>query len=117
MEITFDLLPQAVGQVYQKLENIERLLLEKRGEPQPEPDKWFDISEFASYHPDKPAVPTVYTWVHENSVPYHKSGKKLRFLKSEIDVWLKSGRRKTRVEISAAADKYINEKGVHYEQR
>jgi excisionase family DNA binding protein len=107
MEITFELLPQAVSQLFNKVENIERLLLEQRSEPLPEPDKWFDIVEFCNYHPDKPAVPTAYGWVHDKSVPYHKSGKKLRFLKSEIDVWLKEGRKKPLAEIDSEADTYI----------
>ncbi|MDR1342763.1 MAG: helix-turn-helix domain-containing protein [Prevotellaceae bacterium] len=32
---------------------------------------------------------------YQRSIPYHKKGKKLMFLKSEIDNWLKEGRRKT----------------------
>jgi excisionase family DNA binding protein len=107
MEITFDQLPQAVTQLHEKLDNIERLLLEKSTESHNEPDKWFDLTELCDYLPDKPTKPTVYGWVHSGIIPAHKGQKKLRFLKSEIDNWLKSGRKKTLAESSSEADQYI----------
>jgi excisionase family DNA binding protein len=58
-----------------------------------ETDRWFGLAEFCNYHPDKPSKPTVYAWVNAGSIPYHKGGKKLRFLKSEIDKWLRQGRK------------------------
>jgi excisionase family DNA binding protein len=53
-------------------------------------DVWLGINELCEYHPDKPTKPTVYGWVNAGTIPVHKGGKKLRFLKSEIDKWLKS---------------------------
>jgi excisionase family DNA binding protein len=90
--ITFEKLPEAVNQLLNKVDNIERLLNEKTREPEPDPDQWFNLDEFCEYHPDKPAKATVYQWVHEERVPYHKGGKKLRFLKSEIDAWLQDNK-------------------------
>jgi excisionase family DNA binding protein len=58
-------------------------------------DRWFDVNDLCQYHPDKPTKPTVYGWVYAGTIPVHKGGKKLRFLKSEIDNWLKQGRKKT----------------------
>jgi len=55
-----------------------------------QPDRWMDLIEVCNYIPDKPTKPTVYGWVHSNNIPFHKGGKKLRFLKSEIDNWLLS---------------------------
>jgi excisionase family DNA binding protein len=52
-------------------------------------DKWFNMDEFCEYHPDKPSKATVYGWVNKKQIPLHKGGKRLRFLKSEIDAWLK----------------------------
>jgi excisionase family DNA binding protein len=34
---------------------------------------------------------TVYGWVGREQIPFRKSGKKLRFLRSEIDKWLLNG--------------------------
>ena len=84
-EITFELLPQAVTQVFNKLENIERILLEQRSEPQTETDKWLNIDELCDYLPDKPAKATIYGKVHLRLIPFHKQGKSLIFRKSEID--------------------------------
>ena len=107
--LTFDQLPRAVTQLLIKLDAIERLLNTSH-EPTADPDRWYDLDELCAYLPDKPAKPTVYGWVNSRIIPNHKSGKKLRFLKSEIDNWLKSGRRKTRSEIEDEAGKYLSKK-------
>jgi excisionase family DNA binding protein len=80
-------------------------------EPQPEPDRWFDLNELCQYIPDKPSKPTVYGWVSAGTIPVHKGGKKLRFLKSEIDNWLKQGRKKTLAETASEAETYLKKKG------
>jgi excisionase family DNA binding protein len=104
-EITFNELPEAISYLISKVEKIESLLEVEK--PQPEPvDRWFNLQEFCIYHPDKPAKSTVYKWVMQRSIPSHKKGKKLMFLKSEIDAWLKSGRRKTMSEIEEEARNY-----------
>ena len=69
-------------------------------------EKWFDIDELCNYLPDKPKKATIYGYVRLKTIPYHKGGKKLRFLKSEIDAWLKLGRRKTVIEIEGEAKKH-----------
>lgn len=105
--ITFDELPKAVVQLYNKLEQIETLLL-KQGEIKPPPeDQWFSLEELRNYLPNKPATQTIYGWVHKCKIPVHKQGKPLSFLKSEIDEWLKQGKKKTLAEISAETDTYL----------
>ena len=110
MEITFEQLPKAVTQLFDKLDNIERLLLNNSTHPQPEPERWLNLSELCDYLPDKPVKPTVYGWVHQRVIPCHRRGKKLYFLKSEIDIWLKTGRKKTNAEIAAESETFINKK-------
>lgn len=75
-----------------------------------ETDRWFDLNELCIYHPDKPSKPTVYGWVNARAIPVHKSGKKLRFLKSEIDTWLMQGRKKTFTETAREAVQYCKTK-------
>ena len=77
--------------------------IQAHSEQQTEIDLWFNLSEFCIYHPDKPCKPTVYGWVKAGIVPVHKSNKKLRFLKSEIDNWLRQGRKKTLTEAANEA--------------
>lgn len=79
-------------------------------EPQTDQDRWFDLNELCTYHPDKPTKATVYGWVNAGTIPVHKGGKKLRFLKSEIDSWLMQGKKKTLAETASEAEHYLNRK-------
>ncbi len=116
MEIlTLETLPKAFTQLVNEVIEIKRLLLEKSNEQRTETEQWFDLNELCNYLPDKPTKPTVYGWVHIGSIPCHKGQKKLRFLKSEIDNWLKQGKQKTNSEIEAEAVEYlIKRKGLNH---
>lgn len=109
--LTLETLPKAFTQLTNEVSEIKRLLLEKSNEQPTEPDCWFDLNELCQYHPDKPSKPTVYGWVNACTIPVHKGGKKLRFLKSEIDNWLKQGRKKTLAETASEAEAYLKKKG------
>ncbi|MBY0436303.1 MAG: helix-turn-helix domain-containing protein [Cyclobacteriaceae bacterium] len=90
--------------------SIKKVLGTQKSEQQTEPDRWFDLTELCNYLPDKPAKATAYGWVHTGAIPCHKGAKKLRFLKSEIDQWLKTGKRKTVAELASEADEYLKKK-------
>lgn len=87
--------------------SIKKVLSFQKRELPSETDKWFNLNELCLYHPDKPTKPTVYGWVNAGVIPVHKGGKKLRFLKSEIDSWLKQGKKKTLTETAAEAEQYL----------
>jgi excisionase family DNA binding protein len=53
------------------------------------------------------SVPTVYGLVHKNKIFFHKKGKRLYFLKSEILAWLKSGKHQSQSELEDKADAYL----------
>lgn len=110
--LTLETLPKAFTLLSNEVSEIKRLLLEKGNETPTEPDRWFDLNELCIYLPDKPSKPTVYGWVNAGLIPVHKGSKKLRFLKSEIDSWLKQGRKKTLIEIANEADTYLKKKGL-----
>lgn len=81
-----------------EVQEIKRLILTlislSQSSDQQVQDCWFDLNELIEYLPQKPAKPTVYSWVATQSIPFHKSGiggKKLYFLKSEIDEFLRNG--------------------------
>ena len=101
-----------------RLSNIESLLLDLKHKKEEskqsscQSDQWFDIEGFCNYHPDRPKKSTVYGWVHQRSVPFHKvPGKKgLTFSKNETDEWLKSGKVKTNTEVEAEALHLLNRK-------
>lgn len=70
-------------------------------------ERWLNLQELCDYLPDKPAKPTVYAWVNQGIIPYHKGGKKLRFLKSEIDTWLKNGKHLTKAEAAQEMNQFL----------
>ena len=79
--------PEELQELIEK--SLKKVLSELKELKQEETsDRWMNLSELCNYHPDKPTKPTVYGWVNSGKVPVHKGGKKLRFLKSEIDKWM-----------------------------
>ncbi|MBQ0732969.1 helix-turn-helix domain-containing protein [Aquimarina celericrescens] len=107
--ITFEQLPNSVKILTEEVSEVKRLLIEIQDQGSfKNTNTWFDLPELCKYLPEKPAQPTVYGWVSKKSVPFHKRGKKLYFLKSEIDEWLKQGRKKTVSEIEAETDNYLS---------
>lgn len=75
-----------------------------KSKPTPEKDQWFTLEQLCEYRPEKPAKATVYAEVSKGLIPFHKKSKRLIFLKSEIDTWIKSGRKKTKAELFNEAD-------------
>lgn len=108
--LTLETLPKAFSHLTNEVSEIKRLLLEKSNAQPAETDSWLDLNEFCQYHPDKPSKPTVYGWVNAGTIPVHKGRKKLRFLKSEINNWLKQGRKKTLAELASEPDTFLPNK-------
>lgn len=107
--ISFNDMPQALAYLINKVERLETLLSIQKPELQ-ESDKWFNLQELCEYLPDHPARQTVYGWIGQRLIPYHKKGKKLQFLKSEIDSWLKTDKRNSIAELQAEAQQFVNAK-------
>jgi len=116
-ELSLEQMPSALSQSNEMLENIERIVLKLLNSQQGNEQKqWFSLNEVINYDPAKRTKPTWYSMVSRGDVPYHKSGNRLMFLKSEIDDWLKSGKRKSNAEIEAEAHTYLSNnkrKGHH----
>jgi len=104
-QITFNDLPQAVNQLYDKLERIERLLLSKSDQSQSDEDKLLTIREAAVVL--HLSVPTIYGLVQRKGIPVCKKGKRLYFSKKELTSWIMAGRKKTVAEITAEAGDYL----------
>jgi len=105
-----------------KLEPIfKRWIKEAQTELQPtkvvptkQPEQWLDLNDLIQYDPEKRTKPTWYSKISRNEVPHYKRGKKVYFLKSEIDEWLKQGKCKSNAEIEQEAEAYLsnNRKGL-----
>ena len=104
--LSFEQLPKAVFQLYEKLNNIENLLLNKTN--QPESDQLLTIQEAGELI--KLSVPTLYGYVSRNEIPFSKKGKRLYFSKQELTDWIKTGRKKTIAEINSEANTYLKKK-------
>jgi len=105
MELTFEQLPKAVTQLYDKLEIIEKLLLAEASTKNIEEDRIITIQEVATF--THLSVPTIYGLVSRSEIPCMKKGKRLYFSKQELIAWIKSGRKKLNAEISEQADIYL----------
>lgn len=94
--------------ILQKLDKIEKSLEELKNKQTENPSDKLDILntvEVADYI--KLAVPSVYGLVHHNKIPHCKKGKKLYFIKSDIDKWILEGSNKTNSDINRLADEYL----------
>lgn len=105
--LTYNDLPEAIDRLQKKIDQLEKLLQSTRMASQQPEDCWYDIKELCSYLPEKPKKATIYSWVQQGTIPYHKRGKKLFFLKSEINDWLRKARRKTFNEIRSEAGLFL----------
>ncbi len=52
-------------------------------------DRWLSVDEIAAYLGIK--RDTVYKWIAEKNMPAHRMGRLWKFLKNEVDEWVKSG--------------------------
>ncbi|TXK29852.1 helix-turn-helix domain-containing protein [Pontibacter qinzhouensis] len=96
---TFEQLPQALRLLHEKMNRIERLLVEQQ--PPQERELLLNVSQAAAFL--HLSVATLYTKVSGREVPFSKRGKRLYFRKSELEEWVREGRRKTVSEIRQEA--------------
>jgi excisionase family DNA binding protein len=97
--------------IIQRLESIERLLIEmKTGSRIENAPIWkgnelMNVQQVAEYL--SLAVQTIYSLVHKMEIPNFKRGKRLYFKRTEIDDWIGQSRRKTMAEIEQEASNYL----------
>ena len=108
MNITFEQLPQAVTQLFDKLESIERLLQNKQNPATSEEEQLLTIEEAAEFL--HLAKPTVYAYVQKKLIPFSKVAKRLYFSKKELMAWVEMGRQRTQKEIESDAEKFLSSK-------
>ncbi len=91
VEVRFEDMPRLLGEIYDILSELKGGVNPGAGNS-PDKDSWLNLTEFCNYHPGKPAKSTVYQWISKGLVPVNKRGKRLYFLKSQVDEWLIGGR-------------------------
>ncbi|CDA76314.1 excisionase [Bacteroides sp. CAG:530] len=109
--ITFEEMPRAMVQIMEKLDELKSMLGGiSQPQQQPVEEQWMNLKELQDYLPSHPADQTIYGWTSTNQIPFHKRGKRIMFLKSEIDGWLHDGKIKSQGEIEKEALQYIMSK-------
>lgn len=108
--ITFDQLPQAVGELFGKLESIEKILLADRANPGTDTNDLLTIQEAGTYL--HLSVPTLYGYVSKSIIPYSKrpGSKRLWFSKKELTEWIKTGRKQTLAEVAVEVEHTLTNK-------
>lgn len=106
--LTFNDLPTAVNKLKNEISELKCLLLKKAEAPTTETEQLLTIQEASDFL--KLSVPTLYSKVSRNELPYMKQGKRLYFSSKELMEYVKQGRKKTDVEIQAEADTYLSNK-------
>ena len=105
--ITHNDLPNAVAELQKGQSEILALLLNK-AETQAEIETPINIKDVSKL--TELSVPTLYSYVQRNEIPYYKKGNRLKFFKSEIIDWIRTGKQKTLKELEADADTYMANK-------
>ncbi|WP_242923086.1 helix-turn-helix domain-containing protein [Pontibacter liquoris] len=104
MEIyTFEQMPQAMRLLHEKMDRLELLITEQRA-PQ-DTGTIFNVTQAAAFL--HLSVSTLYVKACRREVPFNKQGKRLYFYKSELDEWVRKGRKKTVSELQEEAGHHM----------
>jgi excisionase family DNA binding protein len=109
--LTFEQLPQAIGQLHEKITRIEQLLQERQDPHNVE--EMFTVEQAAAFL--NLTVSTLYRKVSSRQIPSNKRGNRLYSYKSELEAWIKAGRKKTLAELQQEAQEYAR-KGPNYKR-
>ena len=108
MNISFEQLPEAVNQLLQKVDGIERLLLMQKA-PSEEVDKLLTVEECAKFL--NLSKQTIYGLTSKGELPMMKRGKRCYFSKLELIDYIKGGRNQTNTEMEEEVTSFLSKKG------
>lgn len=110
---TFDMIPMLMANLLEdnkillaKLDAINKRISAAVGNNKDD-DQRMDVTEVQKYIPSHPAVQTIYGWTSNNMIPYHKVGKRIYFVKSELDAWLSMEKHKSQDNLQIEAENYV----------
>ncbi|MDN3205656.1 helix-turn-helix domain-containing protein [Algoriphagus sediminis] len=89
-KITFNNLPDAVQLIYESQKRLLDLFAEQQ--PTLDSETIYSIEEASKFlHLKKP---TLYSYVNQKKIPFHKRGGRLYFFRSDLISWIKSANEK-----------------------
>lgn len=98
---------QTLPKRFDKLEGAVLQLLESTNSKEPKEVR-FTMDEVIDYLPYPMAKSTLYEKLRTGEFPAHKNGKHWYFFKSEVDTFLRGGKRKTTQEIQSETDNLLS---------
>ena len=111
---TFDMIPMLMANLLEdnkilsaKIDALNRKISASFSKNKDD-DQRMDVAEAQKYIPGHPAVQTIYGWTSNNMIPYHKVGKRIYFVKSELDAWLSKEQHKSKDDLRKEAENYVN---------
>jgi excisionase family DNA binding protein len=97
----FNELPEVVRQLFEKVERIE-ILLERLEPREDSENELMNIEEAAEFL--KVSVAAIYSKVSRQEIPFSKPGKRLYFNRTELNEWVRLGKRKSVSELAKTAE-------------
>ena len=107
--LCFENLPEAVGLLIEKIESLEKHLLENSGKRTTEQsDQLMTVDQAAEFL--NLAKPTVYSMVSRGELPYMKRSKRLYFSRKDLIAYIRDGRKKTKSEMLDSASDFLTKR-------
>lgn len=103
-DLTFEQLPNQVAKLSSEINEL-KILITQKNQTQQNFEEILDAKACAKLIGVE--IPTLYGYTQRREIPFNKKGKKLIFLRSEILNWIKSGKRKSLVEIADESSSYL----------
>ena len=82
-------------------------LYSQKDDKAPEVQEWLTLEQLMTYIPGSPSIPTLRRWIKQDGLPAQKVKRKLVFLKSGIDEWLRKRSVSSDFEIEQKAKDYL----------
>ena len=116
---TFDMIPMLMANLLEdnkilsaKIDALNKKInMSLPANNQGDDNERMDVTEAQKYIPGHPAVQTIYGWTSNGQIPYHKIGKRIYFVKSELDEWLSHGQHKSDDDLRKEAEEYVKRHG------
>ena len=116
---TFDMIPMLMANLLEdnkilsaKIDALNKKInMSLPANKQGDDNERMDVTEAQKYIPGHPAVQTIYGWTSNGQIPYHKIGKHIYFVKSELDEWLSHGQHKSDDDLRKEAEEYVKRHG------
>lgn len=116
---TFDMIPMLMANLLEdnkilsaKIDALNKKInMSLPANKQGDDNERMDVTEAQKYIPGHPAVQTIYGWTSNGQIPYHKIGKRIYFVKSELDEWLSHDQHKSDDDLRKEAEEYVKRHG------